>query len=264
MGCPALQITDYFRLTPMTDAEDTHPGESAGTSENPYSRFFPVVSLSILNYRYYSAELGRWLSRDLIMEEGGYNLYGMAENNAIGYFDYLGLEKLCKQTGVAGFTLVTSKPTTYFGEIITDANYQITTFTCKCEYLCCEYSSGGTCEYTKEWKDQFKLKMAASYGDFLLRKLAAINEEIDQQRALLEAAKIAAENPDIADPGFGDVADALAAAAKAQAALKHLMKQKNLTERAMAILEEKFQKKRRLWLKRALNICKQTCKRGNS
>ena len=54
----------------MTDAEDTHPGESAGTSENPYSGFKPVVSVSILNYRYYSPELGRWLSREPINQVG--------------------------------------------------------------------------------------------------------------------------------------------------------------------------------------------------
>jgi len=42
-------------------------------------------------YRYYSPELGRWLSRDPIGEEGGNNLYGMVENNAVGTIDKLGL-----------------------------------------------------------------------------------------------------------------------------------------------------------------------------
>ena len=45
------------------------------------------------NYRYYSPDLGRWLSRDPIEEEGGYNLYGFIDNNPADYWDELGLEK---------------------------------------------------------------------------------------------------------------------------------------------------------------------------
>jgi hypothetical protein len=42
-------------------------------------------------YRYYSPELGRWLSRDPIGERGGINLYGMVGNNPVNWWDYLGL-----------------------------------------------------------------------------------------------------------------------------------------------------------------------------
>jgi RHS repeat-associated protein len=42
-------------------------------------------------YRYYSPELGRWLSRDPIGEEGGVNLYIMGLNNPGDTVDYLGL-----------------------------------------------------------------------------------------------------------------------------------------------------------------------------
>lgn len=41
--------------------------------------------------RYYSASLGRWISRDPIEERGGLNLYGFVRNNAISRWDYLGL-----------------------------------------------------------------------------------------------------------------------------------------------------------------------------
>jgi len=41
-------------------------------------------------YRYYSPELGRWLSRDPIGEEGGINLYGFVNNNAVNLWDILG------------------------------------------------------------------------------------------------------------------------------------------------------------------------------
>ena len=43
------------------------------------------------NYRYYSPELGRWISRDPIGEEGGVNLYGMCKNNIITCYDAIGL-----------------------------------------------------------------------------------------------------------------------------------------------------------------------------
>ncbi|MDZ4261543.1 MAG: RHS repeat-associated core domain-containing protein [Pseudomonadota bacterium] len=43
-------------------------------------------------YRYYSPELGRWLSRDPIGEEGGANLYLMASNSPVNEIDKLGLQ----------------------------------------------------------------------------------------------------------------------------------------------------------------------------
>jgi RHS repeat-associated protein len=41
-------------------------------------------------YRYYSPNLGRWLSRDPIEEEGGANLYASVGNNGVGKIDLLG------------------------------------------------------------------------------------------------------------------------------------------------------------------------------
>jgi len=43
------------------------------------------------NYRYYSPELGRWLSRDPIGERGGYNLYAMVGNGEVNWYDWRGL-----------------------------------------------------------------------------------------------------------------------------------------------------------------------------
>jgi hypothetical protein len=45
-------------------------------------------------YRYYSPELGRWLSRDPIQESGGINLYGVVGNDPVNAWDYLGLKKI--------------------------------------------------------------------------------------------------------------------------------------------------------------------------
>jgi RHS repeat-associated protein len=42
-------------------------------------------------YRYYRADLGRWLNRDPMEEDGGINLYSYAANRPVGSYDYLGL-----------------------------------------------------------------------------------------------------------------------------------------------------------------------------
>jgi RHS repeat-associated protein len=42
-------------------------------------------------YRYFVPELGRWINRDPIREEGGVNLYAAFADNAIHNLDYLGL-----------------------------------------------------------------------------------------------------------------------------------------------------------------------------
>ncbi len=48
------------------------------------------TGLVYYNYRYYSPELGRWISRDPIEEEGGVNLYAMVGNNPVNRWDHLG------------------------------------------------------------------------------------------------------------------------------------------------------------------------------
>ena len=49
------------------------------------------TALVYYNYRYYNTTLGRWLSRDPIEEQGGYNLYGFIDNDGVNSWDYLGL-----------------------------------------------------------------------------------------------------------------------------------------------------------------------------
>ena len=51
------------------------------------------IGLVYYNFRYYSPELGRWLSRDSIGEIGGANLYAMLGNNIIDNTDSLGHSK---------------------------------------------------------------------------------------------------------------------------------------------------------------------------
>ena len=42
-------------------------------------------------FRYYDPQTGRWLSRDPIEEQGGYNLYGFMANDPVSRWDMLGL-----------------------------------------------------------------------------------------------------------------------------------------------------------------------------
>ena len=52
------------------------------------SEYFDTeTGLVYYNYRYYSPELGRWLSRDPIGESGGVNLYAMVGNDVVNGWD---------------------------------------------------------------------------------------------------------------------------------------------------------------------------------
>ena len=50
-----------------------------------------ALGLTYYNYRHLDHAAGRWLSRDPIEEQGGWNLYGMVDNALMLYFDILGL-----------------------------------------------------------------------------------------------------------------------------------------------------------------------------
>ena len=53
------------------------------------------AGLYYYGYRYYSPDLGRWLTRDPIEEDGGDNLYAFCGNSPLSTFDYLGMAKIC-------------------------------------------------------------------------------------------------------------------------------------------------------------------------
>jgi len=53
----------------------------------------PDRQLHISGLRYYNPELGRWVNRDPIGEQGGVNLYGFVGNDAVLHFDQLGLTR---------------------------------------------------------------------------------------------------------------------------------------------------------------------------
>ena len=49
------------------------------------------TGLVYYNFRYYSPELGRWLCKDPIEEQGGINTYAFIDNNGVDYRDRFGL-----------------------------------------------------------------------------------------------------------------------------------------------------------------------------
>ena len=49
------------------------------------------TGLYYYGYRYYDPETGRWLNRDPIEEQGGYNLYGFVANDGVNAIDVIGL-----------------------------------------------------------------------------------------------------------------------------------------------------------------------------
>ena len=53
----------------------------------------PDSGFNYYGYRHYDPAAGRWLNRDPIEEEGGLNLYGMVENDALNLVDVLGLAR---------------------------------------------------------------------------------------------------------------------------------------------------------------------------
>jgi RHS repeat-associated protein len=50
------------------------------------------TGLSYYGYRFYSPVLSRWITRDLIEEAGGLNLYGFAGINPVNRIDFFGLD----------------------------------------------------------------------------------------------------------------------------------------------------------------------------
>jgi RHS repeat-associated protein len=74
----------------------TRAGVFALQPVEPHQEKWPTPTNSVsgvhyYGYRYYSAETGRWVSRDLAGELGGKNLYNFANNTPVGRADYLGL-----------------------------------------------------------------------------------------------------------------------------------------------------------------------------
>lgn len=91
----------------------------AGASANPF-RFSSEyhddeTGLVYYNYRHYSPKLGRWISRDMIEEMGGNNMYIIANNNTINAIDINGNVSLA--TKIAARLGLVAKSTAMIGKI---------------------------------------------------------------------------------------------------------------------------------------------------
>ena len=103
LGDANKNITDYVDASGTVQAHYEYSPfgkitASSGAMEDDFDyRFSSEVfdgetGLVYYNYRYYSAELGRWLSRDPIGKKGGFNLYAMVEDDPVGRWDDSGLD----------------------------------------------------------------------------------------------------------------------------------------------------------------------------
>ena len=104
---------------------------SPGEYDQPY-RFStkPVdeeTGLGYWGYRYYSYDLGRWVSRDPKEEDGGFNLYAYVNNGSQERFDSLGLqgEVCCKYRsetihaglGISDYVMFTQETKKFAGKV---------------------------------------------------------------------------------------------------------------------------------------------------
>jgi RHS repeat-associated protein len=78
------------------ETQESRPKKSAAAQQPRWENHSTTTKLAsgvrYYGYRYYDPVTGRWPSRDPIGEQGGVNLYGMVGNDAVGRFDYLGLD----------------------------------------------------------------------------------------------------------------------------------------------------------------------------
>ncbi len=95
-------ISEYVDDTGAVQAhyEYSATGEevySSGAMKDDFTHRFSTkpfdeeTGLVVYQRRYYNSKMGRWLSRDPIEEAGGLNIYGIAGNDLINKWDYLGL-----------------------------------------------------------------------------------------------------------------------------------------------------------------------------
>ena len=87
-------LTAYYEYSPfgqITSATGSLKDDFEYRFSSEY--FDSETGFVYYNFRYYSPELARWLSKDPIEEKGGLNLYVFVGNDGVGKWDYLGLKQ---------------------------------------------------------------------------------------------------------------------------------------------------------------------------
>ena len=120
MVCPVKSKTEYAYNAENGSCYDSCNSSPASTSSfrahfqkrgTPF--FSGIVTVYVTNRRYYTPELGRWLSRDPIEEFGGWNLYWMG-NDFLNRWDSRGLWSASDHNSFTG---------TAFDDVTAGGNY---------------------------------------------------------------------------------------------------------------------------------------------
>ena len=84
---------DAFGLSRVMDADFEPRSASDFDWETRYGayRYDPETGFYQVRYRYLHPTLGRWLSKDIIQERAGFNLFSYVRNYPLNLVDYLGL-----------------------------------------------------------------------------------------------------------------------------------------------------------------------------
>ena len=85
---PAGYIRTAYAYAPFGAV--TESGDVSQPFQWSSEHYDSELDLAYYNYRHYSPSLGRFLSRDPIAEQGGFNLYAFVKNNPIQKWDRLG------------------------------------------------------------------------------------------------------------------------------------------------------------------------------
>lgn len=86
-----------FGIPNCLDSDFIPQSESTCSWEVLFSGYFKdrLTGLYYVRNRYYHSQLGRWITRDPIGEEGGINLYAYVSNNPINLYDANGFSEVC-------------------------------------------------------------------------------------------------------------------------------------------------------------------------
>ncbi|MCP2384220.1 RHS repeat domain-containing protein, partial [Akkermansia muciniphila] len=148
-------------------------------------------ALVYYNYRYYNPKDGRWINRDPIAEEGGWNLYAFLGNSTQDKFDALGLKKGFIKTGDPCSKCCKECKRSQERPIIQDAgtkginvkaSVKSPNFTSECEHnnTCKE----NCCYVVYTWFDCYNKTCYSQTGDTFNRKIRPLRGEGSSQSAL--------------------------------------------------------------------------------
>ncbi|WP_446011326.1 RHS repeat domain-containing protein, partial [Candidatus Electrothrix sp.] len=107
---------EYAPFGGLTSAMGSYAGINPFRFSSKYAD--DEIGLYYYGYRYYLPELGRWLSRDPIGEDGGLNLYVFVGNDGVNRFDLLGKKDYWIGGGGDKYSLLGFGPTNLMRKLV--------------------------------------------------------------------------------------------------------------------------------------------------